>query len=195
MSFATEDRPNEIRCHSFQALIGFRGLFVLFVVSLPLCLPGACRGNEACPWLNRATAAGFMEGSVTSNVTFSIKDKSDVNYSNTEKNDATCEFTRHEGSFVLTLRIEVETIKSPFDSFVSYVARCGGPATPLKAIGNEAIACTIDGKKKQVSAQVVSRVRGRAFTVRITSNSDLWDRGMLCEKARNVAEQVAGFLF
>jgi hypothetical protein len=95
----------------------------------------------------------------------------------------------------MRLRIEVETITGASNSFASYLARCGPHAAPLKAIGNEAVACGFDGKKKQVSEQVVSRVRGRAFTVRITSNSDSLDRDMLRDKARNVAEQVAGFLF
>jgi hypothetical protein len=90
---------------------------------------------------------------------------------------------------------EVAKILGSSDSFASYIARCGPHATPLRAIGNEAVACGFDGKKNQVSEQVVSRVRGRGFIVRITANSDPKDRGALREKARNVAEQVAGFLF
>jgi hypothetical protein len=195
MNLAIEGWFPETWRHSLHSFRCTRILFVLILVSLPLCLPRACRAKETCPWLNQATAAGFMDGSVTSTVTFSIKDKTDANYSNTEKNDATCEFVRHEGSLVMTLRIEVETMKSPSDSFVSYIARCSPHAAPLRAIGNEAVACGFDGQKKQVSEQVVSRVRGRAFVVRITSNSDSLDRGVLREKARNVAEQVAGFLF
>jgi hypothetical protein len=155
----------------------------------------AAEAKETCPWLNEATAAGFLDGSVTSTVTFAIKDKTNADYSNTEKNDATCEFVRHQGSLVMSLRIEVETITGPSDSFESYLARCGPHAAPLTAIGNEAVACGFDGKKNQVSEQVVSRVRGRAFTVRITSNSNSLDRGVLRDKTRSVAEQVAGFLF
>lgn len=172
-----------------------RILFLLILLSLPLCLPRVCRANETCPWLNEATAAGFMDGSVTSTVTFSIKDKTDANYSNTEKNDATCEFVRRQASLVMTLRIEVETMSGMPDSFATYVARCGTHAAPVKAIGNEAVACGFDSKKRQVSEQIVGRVRGRAFTVRVSSNDDSSDRSTLREKARKVAEQVAGFLF
>lgn len=171
-------------------------LLLLFAFwSLVFGLAAATEAKETCPWLNEETAAGFLDGSVTSTVTFAIKDKTDANYSNTEKNDATCEFVRHQGSLVMSLRIEVETITGSSDSFASYLARCGPHAAPLKAIGNEAVACGFDGKKNQVSEQVVSRVRGRAFMVRITSNSSSLDRGVLRDKTRSVAEQVAGFLF
>lgn len=60
---------------------------------------------------------------------------------------------------------------------------------------DEAVACGFNGKKKEVSEQVVGRVRDRAFTVRITSSSGVSDRTVLREKAQKVAEQVAGFLF
>jgi hypothetical protein len=171
-------------------------LLLLFAFwSLLFALAAATEAKETCPWLNEATAAGFLGGSVTSTVTFAIKDKTDANYSKNDKNDATCEFVRHQGSLVMTLRIEVETMTGPSDSFASHVARCGPHAAPLRAVGNEAVACGFDGRKNQVSEQVVSRVRGRAFTVRITSNSDSLDRGVLRDKTRNVAEQVAGFLF
>lgn len=195
MSFAIRERLRETGWHSLGSLSGMRILFLLTLVALALTLPSLCEAKETCPWLNQETAAGFLGGSVTSSVTFSITDKTDVNYSNTEKNDATCEFVRRQGSLVTTLRIEVATILGSSDSFASYIARCGPHATPLRAIGNEAVACGFDGKKNQVSEQVVSRVRGRGFIVRITVNSDPKDRGALRQKTRNVAEQVAGFLF
>jgi hypothetical protein len=97
--------------------------------------------------------------------------------------------------FTTVLRIEVETMTEPPASFASYAAQCGPHAAQLKAIGNEAVACGTDGKKRQVSEQVVSRVRDRVFLVRITTNSDLSDRATLRERAKRVAEQVAGFLF
>ena len=181
--------PNPVArtCMPFLVLLAFSS--VLFGFAAPT------EAKETCPWLNEATAAGFLDGNVVSTVTFSIKDKTDANYSNTEKNDATCEFVRHQGSLLLTLRVEVQTITRPPDWFASYVARCGPHSAPLKAIGNEAVACSVDSRKNQFSEQVVGRVRGRAFVVRITSNSDSLDRDALQNKVRNVAEQVAGFLF
>src|ERR1700683_148912 len=181
------------RSQSLVALICTRLLFLFAFWSVLFGL--AAEARQTCPWLNEATAAGFLDGKVTSTVSFAIKDKTNANYSDTEKNDATCEFVRHQGSLVMSLRIEVETITGPSDSFKSYLARCGPHAAALTAIGNEAVACGFDGKKNQGSEQVVSRGRGRAFTVRITSNSNSSDRGVLRDKTRGVAEQVAGFLF
>jgi hypothetical protein len=171
--------------HSRVSSRGVRILLLLFFTSLTLCAPGACRAKETCPWLNEATAAGFLDVSVSSTVTHSEKDK----------NDATCEFTHRDGSAITELRIEVETMTGPPGAFTSYLTRCGSHAAPLKAIGNEAVACGFDGKKRQVSEQVVGRVRDRAFIVTVTSNVNSPDRTGLREKARKVAEQVAGFLF
>lgn len=42
---------------------------------------------------------------------------------------------------------------------------------------------------------MIGRVRDRAFTVRITFNAGEMNRSVLREKAKRIAEQVAGFLF
>jgi hypothetical protein len=57
------------------------------------------------------------------------------------------------------------------------------------------VACAFDDKKKEVSEQVIGRVRDRAFTIRVTSTARDADRDALRSKAKRVAEQVAGFLF
>jgi hypothetical protein len=46
-----------------------------------------------------------------------------------------------------------------------------------------------------VSEQLVSRVRERAFLVRVSSNSSGPERTELLDKSQKIAEQVAGFLF
>ena len=122
---------------------------------------------ESCPWLNAATAAGVLGGPV--NATFSR---------------ANCDFIRQDGPVVHSLRIEVGN-----------VAQCSGNATPLRAIGNEAVACSYDGKNGQLAEQVVGRVRERAFLVRMSTNDRSVRSSVLREKARNIAEQVAGILF
>jgi hypothetical protein len=167
-------------------------LAVLFLASFGTA---ATEGKETCPWINDQTAAGFLGGDVTSTVTFAIKDRADPNFSNVDKNDATCEFVRHQGSVVTTMRIEVETMAGPPSSFATYVARCGSQGIPVRAVGNEAVACELEGKKSAISEQIVSRARDRAFTVRITASAGSVDRELLRQKTRNVAEQVAGFLF
>jgi hypothetical protein len=170
-------------------------LTLLTVVFLASFGTAASEAKETCPWINDPTAAGFLGGDVTSTVTFAIKDRTDPNFSNVDKNDATCEFVHHQGSVVTTLHIEVESMTGPPSSFATYVARCGSQSLPVRAVGNEAVACELEGKKNTISEQIVSRVRGRAFIVRITSTAGSADKELLHQKARNVAEQVAGFLF
>jgi hypothetical protein len=167
-------------------------LAVVFLTSFGIA---ATEAKETCPWINDPTAAGFLGGDVTSTVTFAIKDKTAPNFYNVDKNDATCEFVHHQGSVVTTLRIEVDTMAGPASSFATYVARCGSQSNPVRAVGNEAVACELEGKKGRISEQIVSRVRGRAFTVRMTSTGGSPERELLRQKVRNVAEQVAGFLF
>lgn len=134
--------------------------------ALMLLLVAACRADEACPWLNAATAGGVLGGEVKSQV-----------------RDGNCVFT-HEGS---QLRIEVQAVTLP------HKLTCGPNPTPLKGIGNEAIACGLDEKNGGITEQIAARVRDRAFFVRLTSNNIA--RAALRDKARLAAEQVAGILF
>jgi len=140
-------------------------------------LPVIGAAEEKCPWLNAATAAGVLGGAVKTSVTHTA-----------------CEFVRQGGSSESALRIEVETIAAPGE-FAARAAQCGSGAEPLKAIGNEAVACTYADKKGQRAEQVVGRVRNQAFLVRVSSNDRSATAAGLRDKARKVAEQVAGFLF
>jgi hypothetical protein len=78
--------------------------------------------------------------------------------------------------------------------FAPYRAKCGRDVTPLRAIGNEALGCSLH-RKNQFSEQVVSRVRERAFLARVSSKRAAPDRSQLREKIQKIAEQVEGFLF
>lgn len=149
------------------------------------CLPSIVGAAESCPWLNAATAGGVLGGTVTG-VTVKRAKAGD---------DASCNFTRREGSLVLDLRIETITMSLPARDFAPYAARCGHGALPLKAIGNEALACSDEGDRNLLAEQVVGRVRDRAFLVRIGTNDHSVQRSALRDKARFVAEQVAGTLF
>jgi hypothetical protein len=146
--------------------------------------PAMCAASENCPWLNAATAAGVLKGPVTFTVTRSGADNA----------DATCEFVHQEGDTVSKLQIEVETMKNPAREFATYSAKCAQSGTPLRAIGNEALVCSL-GRKNQFSEQVVSRVREHAFIVTMSSNMGASEGGELREKTQKIAEQVAGFLF
>jgi hypothetical protein len=156
--------------------MGRTGLSRLFVL---LFLPSIAAAAENCPWLNAATAGGVLDGPVAMTVTRAKTG-----------DDAACAFIRRDGSRVFELRIEVETMLSPAKDFASYAARCHAAAVPLKAVGNEAMACSDDNAER-----VVGRVRDRAFVVRISTNDRSAQSGALREKARKVAEQVAGILF
>ena len=135
------------------------------ILAIASCLP--MLAEDRCAWLNAATAAGVLGGEVHMTVT-----------------PDSCEFVRQETS----LRIEVRASSAPH-------AQCGSGAEPLKAIGNEAQACTYQAKSGWMAEQVVGRVRDQAFLVRISSSDRSAAPKILREKARKVAEQVAGILF
>jgi hypothetical protein len=134
-------------------------------------MAGMATGEERCPWLNVATASGFLGGALHMTLT-----------------SASCEFVRQDGGHEMTLRIEVGSMSAPH-------AQCGSGAEPLKAIGNEALACTYEGKAGWIAEQVTGRVRDQAFLVRISSNDRSTAPKTIREKVRKVAEQVAGILF
>jgi len=137
---------------------------------LAVCLP-AMAAEDQCPWLNAATAGGVLGGAVRVTVT-----------------PASCEFVRQTAGHEAVLRIEVGAASAPH-------AQCESHAESLKAIGNEAQACAWHGKDGWIAEQVVGRVRDQAFLVRVSTNDPSAAPKTLSEKARNVAEQVAGFLF
>jgi hypothetical protein len=158
-------------------------LWILF-----LFLLGGFEGRavtQPCAWLNAATAAGVLEGPVTVRVT----------YINQEHTDAACEYTHQADKTVDTLRIEVDTMKDLHHDFPRYIARCGQNAKPLRAIGNEAVVCSVPGTNRQIAEEVVSRVRDRAFIVDVVSNGSAAERDTILDKAQKVAQQVAGSLF
>jgi hypothetical protein len=158
-------------------------LWILFLVLLATRATHAAA--QPCPWLNAATAAGVLEGAVTVSVTYFDQDNT----------DAACEFTHKANHAVRTLRIEVDTMKELTHDFPKYLAKCGPGAKPLKAIGNEAVVCSVPGKNGQATEQIVSRVRERAFIVDVLSNGSTAERDANRDKAQKIAEQVAGFLF
>lgn len=141
----------------------------LALITIAACLPAF--GADICPWLNAATAAGFLGGGVTSAVT-----------------STSCDYVRQDGLSQFTLHIEVKPASASH-------AQCGPGAVPLKAIGNEAQACAFEAKPGSIAARVVGRVRDQAFLVRISATEHSVAPKTLREKAVAVAEQVAGILF
>jgi hypothetical protein len=141
-----------------------------------LALPAISRAAETCPWLNAATAGGALGSAVTLSIA----------HDNANRDDMACNFAG-----VSSLRIAVQTNETPRNQFTSHAAECGTDPAPLKAIGNEAVVCNA-GKR---SVQVVGRVRNRIFTILISTTDASLTQAVLREKARDVAEHVAGNLF
>lgn len=135
------------------------------ILAIVICLPALA--EVRCTWLNAATAAAVLGGAVQLTIT-----------------PGSCEFVHQDTS----LRIEVGATNAPH-------AQCGSPAEQLKAIGNEAQACAYQGKPGWIAEQVVGRVRDQAFLVRISAKDQSAAPKNLREKARKIAEQVAGILF
>jgi hypothetical protein len=162
---------------------------VLLGALVLLCVPSRNEAKDSCPWINEATASGVLDGAVTTTVTRSEMSK--------DTDEATCVFMHKSGSTGIELRIEVEALRGAPGAYAAYAETCGPDGTPLRAIGNEAVTCSYTDKKRKkwVSEQVVGRVRDHAFTVRVSSSADSPYRNALREKARKMAEQLAGFLF
>jgi hypothetical protein len=175
--------------HVLGVLFRARVVSVLFGAFVLLCLPSSSEAKESCPWINKATASGALEGTVSATVSHPEMSK--------DTDVATCVFMHQSGSTGIELRIEVETLSAASGAYAAYAERCGQDGVPLRAIGNEAVMCSHADKnrKKWVSEQVVGRVRDHVFTVRVSSNAASPDRKVLQEKARKMAEQLAGFLF
>jgi hypothetical protein len=171
-------------------------LAILFGVAGVSC----CEAKEMCPWINEATAAGFLRGDVTGTITHNSTgaDKTaaaaaTATGTSVTIGDATCEFVRHDAAGVMRLRIEVVTMAKVEALFPGFRARCGADGQPVRAIGNEAVVCGMTARGG-VEEQVVGRVRERAFVVSISTASET-DQATLRETTLRVAEQVAGFLF
>ena len=141
-----------------------------------LALPLIGHAAENCAWLNAATAGGVLGTAVTLTVT----------HENANRDDMVCNFAGAS-----SLRIAVETMETPRNEFTSHAADCVSDPAPLKTIGNEAVVCNPDKR----SAKVIGRVRNRIFTILVSTTNASVTQAALREKARDVAEHVAGNLF
>jgi hypothetical protein len=157
--------------------------FFFFVTFL---LPTLGYAQESCPWLNPATAGGALDGSTELAVTHP-----NANH----KGDVTCDFMKQQGSVTRELRIEVQTITKAGNEYAVALEPCKTKPAAVKAVGNEALTCSLDSDKQRAE-QVVGRMRDRVFVVWIKTNDTAWaPPDLLREKTRNVAELVAGNLF
>jgi len=93
-----------------------------------------------------------------------------------------CQFQRPGA--VLQISVAQDATAGSFSS--AAISACPSQSSPLKAIGNQAIAC-----RSQNASVVEGRVRDQLFTVRLT----LPDAALADRNVREAAEQVAGNLF
>jgi hypothetical protein len=120
------------------------------------------------------------------------------------KTDATagqptvCTFTQQGTGVTRTLRVTVEIATEPHVRMGAVAQVCGSDASPIKAIGNEALVCAADDRKGGLGERVVGRVRDQVFTITIASTlktDPILNREALKAKIYTAAEQVAGNLF
>jgi hypothetical protein len=159
----------------------------LALAGICLAAPSLCHAKNDCPWLNEATASGFLGGSALGDFTAAATGK-----------PAVCTFVEQEANFTRTLTITVE-IAADAHARMSEVAQiCGAGASTLKAIGNEALVCPANDRKAGMGERVVGRVRDQVFTVTIGTtlkDDQEMTRDALIAKIGTAAEQVAGNLF
>ena len=155
------------------------------LVFVALFVAESLHAADPCPWLNDATASGYLATRVAATFTPAEKNKDDGN----------CSFSSKQESGGPALRIVVSTMADPKKEFAAFAARCGSNGTPLQAIGNEALACRLQGKQDQIVEQVVGRVRDRAFTISLTMAEHPTKIPDARTAAHDIAEMVAGNLF
>jgi hypothetical protein len=153
---------------------------------LAILMSTVCHGQTKCPWINAATAGGILGGAVTATANIS------------DQGSGVCEFSLQQGEVIHLLRVSVDIMTDIPKEFPTYLAQCPPKSTPLRAIGNEAVTCKVEGDVHQHAELVVGRVREQAFLVSVSSsveNDPSMTQEMRRAKANLVAEQVAGILF
>lgn len=149
-------------------------------------MPTVCHAQAKCPWINEATARGVLGGDVT--LTARVNDRG----------EGICEYSRQQGAAVRQLRVAVNLMTDIPKQFPAYLAQCPPKSEPVRAIGNEAVTCSTEGKGHTSAEVVVGRVREQAFVVSLSSSlqdDPSMTQEMRRQKVNLVAEQVAGILF
>lgn len=162
-------------------------LFLLALTTLSAASSASCFAQASCPWMNAATAGGFLGGEVRTIV-------SGVNV----EGDSTCEFTHGDSM----LRIAIHTMSHAPQDYAGYLALCGSTAVALTGIGNQAVRCVEDSGTNKGEELIVGRVRERAFVIAIKAGwitrsptSPTKTRNPISDDSENIAEQVAGAMF
>ena len=137
--------------------------------------------SVGCPVMNAATAGGALGGEVQVTMTRSEKNPGYI-----------CQFTRTGSE--LTIEIGRLTAPDRFAHFAEIACQGGRDTVPLKAIGNETIACSM-GSNHQIVEKAVGRVRSQTFVVRFSTMDEAANPKSIRSKNTALAELVAGNLF
>jgi hypothetical protein len=166
-----------------SVLLGFIAIFAAH--------PGTCLAQASCPWMNAATAGGFLGGEVQLAVSGANSD-----------GDATCDFlSAANPDHASHLRIAVHTMADTVKEFPGYLALCHAGSIKLKGIGNEAIRCVPNSGVNAGEELIVGRVRERAFIITVKADwisqppSPTKTRNPISDNSENLAEMVAGAIF
>ena len=151
-----------------------------------LLTPVTARAANNCPWMNEATASGLVGGDAVGE------------FAASEGKPSVCTFTQHAANFTRTLQIVVEIATDPHARYLALTQTCEGSATPLNAVGNEAVVCAVDPRSDKPGERLLGRVRDQVFTITIGStlkNDPVLNMADIKTKIGTAAEQVTGNLF
>ena len=141
-----------------------------------------------CPWMNEATVSGLLGGNATGTY-----------HASTVNRPAMCTFTQTESEVTRVLKITVDLSKDdPHARWMKSETACGQNPTPLEAIGNEAVACVVDGSGAGRGERAIGRVRDQVFEILITTtrkDDPILTSDSLKVRINTAAEQVSGNLF
>jgi len=158
----------------------------LILALIGVALPAAAQAPAACPWINLATASGVLDGEAS----LSLINQSPTN--------TTCTFEYKSGDEIRTLSVQVIRMVDPGKEYAPYKAQCDRDATPMRAIGNEALLCPASGLANAHGLRVVGRVRTNAFILTLSTtakSSSVMTQQAMEGKIGFVAELVSGNLF
>lgn len=153
-----------------------------------LALVPACHAQDACPWVNVATASGALGGPATGKV---LRSGDEIDE---------CSFQLQKGSQIRSLRISVTAAsdeQKAAEEFSAHQRQCASPAMPLKGIGNQAVLCDA-GTRKSSAERVIGQVRNNIIVITMDEGARLDPAPVnnpLAAKAQEIAEQVANALF
>lgn len=149
---------------------------------------GVAIAANNCPWMNEATASGLLGGNAVGSYSASTADQ-----------PAVCTFTQSEVDVTRVLRITVDLAKDdPHAHLMKSEAGCGPNSIPLKAIGNEAVACVVDEPNPGRGTRAIGRVRDQVFEILMTTtrkDDPILKSDALRIRINTAAEQVSGNLF